>query len=124
MIVVDSSGWVEYLTDGPLAEQYAPFLSDPNEILVPSVVLYEVYKWARRERGEQVGMVAAAQLTRCHVLPLDQTTALTAADLSLEHRLAMADALVYATGRLRNAEVITSDRDFEGLPGARYLAAG
>ncbi|HEV7768946.1 MAG TPA: hypothetical protein VGQ76_28390 [Thermoanaerobaculia bacterium] len=44
-----------------------------------------------------------------------------AADLSLEHRLAMADALVLATTRQFDAILVISDRDFEGLPGVVYL---
>jgi predicted nucleic acid-binding protein len=121
VILVDSSGWIEFLVDGPLADDYADALAEPSEVLVPTVVLYEVYKWARRERGEEVGMAVAAQMTRCQVVALDQTIALTAADLALAHKLAMADALVYATARVHDAALVTSDNDFAGLAGARYL---
>jgi predicted nucleic acid-binding protein len=52
---------------------------------------------------------------------LTTTVALTAADLSLEHRLAMADSLIYATAVLHQVEVVTSDPDFLGLPRVIYL---
>lgn len=120
MILVDSSGWLEFLTDGPLADEYAAALDDPDEVLTPTIVLYEVYKWVRRERGEELALRVAAQLTRTRVVELDQTTALAAADVSLAHGLAMADALVYASARAHDAVLMTSDADFEGLDGVRY----
>lgn len=52
---------------------------------------------------------------------IDSSVALTAVDLSLEHRLAMADSLIYATAVLHRVEVVTSDPDFVGLPGVIYL---
>jgi len=122
VILVDSSGWVEFIVDGPLADQYAPVLVDEADIVVPTVVLYEVYKWVRREHGEDSAMRVAGQMTRCRIVPLDQTVALTAADDSLRHGLAMADAVIYATARAHGAELITSDRDFDGLDGVRYVS--
>ena len=121
MILVDSSGWVELLVDGPAADEYARALVDEDDVLVPTIVLYEVYKWARRERGEQTAMIVAGQMARCCVVELDQTIALTAADQAIDRGLAMADALVYATARVHDVPVMTSDTDFEGLDGVRYL---
>jgi predicted nucleic acid-binding protein len=119
--VVDSSGWIEFFTDGPLASQFEPHLADPSRVITPTIVLYEVYKLIRRERGEEAGLVAAAAMERTRLAPLTETVALTAADLSLEHRLAMADAIVYATARLEEAEVVTADVDFRDLPGVLYF---
>jgi len=119
--LVDSSGWVELLTDGPLADEYAVHLEDPEQVLTPSIVLFEVYKWVKRERGEEEALQVAAQLEKTEVAPLTSTIALTAADASLEHGLAMADAIVYATAAVHEAELVTSDRDFASLSGVTYL---
>lgn len=121
MILVDSSGWLEYLADGPCADRYGEALADRSAVLTPTVVLYEVYKWVRRHRSEEAALRVAAQVCKTRLCDLDPTTALTAADLALDHGLAMADAIVYASGRLNDAEVLTSDADFQGLPGVRYL---
>ena len=121
MIVVDSSGWIEYFTDGPLAGRYARYLHDLAEVVTPVLVLYEVYKKIKRERTEEEALIAAAQIEKTHLVPLTDTLALTAADLSLEHRLAMADACVYATAVLHGAELVTSDSDLGELPGVTYL---
>lgn len=120
MKVVDSSAWIEFFTDGPLAARFAPYLDEPEEIVTPTIVLYEVYKLIRRERDEEAGLVAVAAMERTRLAPLTEAVALTAADLALEHRLAMADAIVYATARLEGADVVTADEDFRDLPGVIY----
>jgi predicted nucleic acid-binding protein len=76
----------------------------------------------RRQRSEDEADLAAARLKKCELVPLDERLALSAADLSLKHGLAMADAVVYATARHHNATLITMDGDFEGLPGAEVVA--
>lgn len=121
MVVVDSSGWIEFFTDGPRAEAYGRYLKNPDNLLTPAVVLYEVYKKIKRERGEETAKLCLAQIEKTHVVPLDQALALRAADLSLEFSLPMADAFVLATAHSSGAELITSDSDFRGIPGATVL---
>ncbi len=121
MILIDSSGWLEFFTDGPVAEAYEPFLVDLGDIVTPTVVLYEVYKWVKRERNAEDALTVVSQLEKTLVAPLTSTIALTAADLSIEHRIAMADALVYASARAYGAQLVTSDSDFASLPGVTYL---
>jgi toxin FitB len=120
--VVDSSGWLEFFADGPLAESYAAHLADLAQVLTPVIVLYEVYRWLKRERGDEEALIAAAQIAKTQVVPVTITLALTAADFGLEHGLPMADSLVYATAVSVGAELITSDADFASLPGVTYLA--
>ncbi len=121
MHVVDSCGWLEWFTDGELADAYRSFLDKPDEILVPSIVVYEVYKVLKREKGEEVALACAAKVQESTVMGLDAVEALTAADTALEHRLAMADAIVYATAVTNQCELVTSDADLEGLPGVRFI---
>jgi predicted nucleic acid-binding protein len=121
VIVIDSSGWIEFFTDGPLADEYASRLRKLTAVVTPVIVIYEVYKRLKRELSEDDAVIAVSAMQRSQVVAIDQEIALTAADLSLEHRLAMADALVLATARKFQAELITSDRDFEGVIGVTYL---
>ncbi len=88
---------------------------------MPAVVLYEVYKKLKSFSGEDAAIGASAQLARAGAVPLTEALALSAADLSLAHKLAMADAMVLATARAAGAELVTLDADFEGLPGATVL---
>jgi len=121
VIVIDSSGWIEFFTDGPLADDYARRLRNLSSIVTPVIVIYEVYKRLKRELSEDDGVVAVSAMQRTQVVAIDQETALSAADLSLEHGLAMADAMVLATALKFHAELVTSDRDFEQIPGVTYL---
>jgi predicted nucleic acid-binding protein len=122
--VVDSSGWIEYFIDGPAAGRFAKYLANPAEILTPTLVLFEVYKIVRRERGEEQALVAAAKLQQTRLVTLTATIALTAADLGLEHRLALADSVVYATAIVHEAELVTGDEDFKDLPHVIYIPIG
>ena len=121
MIVVDSSGWLEFLTDGVLAEEYAKRLRQPTSVLTPTIVLYEVYKHAKRLLSEQDAVDAVSAMQQTQVVPLSDELALVAADLSLAYKLPMADAIVLATAQAYDADVITSDVDFADIPGVVYI---
>ena len=121
MIVVDSSGWLQFLTDGPLADEYAKRLRQPGSVVTPTIILYEVYKHAKRLRGEDGAIDAVAAMQKTRVVDLTPEIALIAADLSIEFRLPMADAIILATARLHEAAVVTSDADFEGVPGVTFI---
>ena len=121
MLLVDSSGWLEFFMDGPLASTYAQHLKHPNDVLTPTIVLYEVYKVIKRQRSEEEALTTAAQMGKTQLVPLNDTIALTAADASLTYQLAMADAIVYATALTHKAKLVTSDADLASLPGVLYL---
>ena len=118
MILVDSSGWVEYFTDGPLADEFAPYLENLAEVVTPTIVIFEVYRVIRRQRSEEIATAAVAQMQKSSVVDLDQFLALTAADVSIDHGLAMADAIVYATAQVKGVHMVTADADFASLSGA------
>ena len=75
-------------------------------------------KW---ERGEETALLFAGRLSATHVVQLTESIALLAVDVSLRHGLAMADAVVYATAKDREAEVVTGDADLKDLPGVVYV---
>ncbi len=120
MTLVDSSGWIQYLTDGPLADAYAAYLS-ADGILVPTIVLYEVCKFTRRTVSADASVIVAARLNEGQVVPLDEKIAMDAVEMSLQHKLAMADAVVYATACCYNALLVTSDADFQDVPEVHYI---
>ena len=120
LVLVDSSGWVEYFGEGPKAETFAPCLEN-EPLLVPTVVLYEVYKKLRQAESTTAADRFVSQALRQRVVPLDEPVALAAAKVSLEHHLPMADAIIYATALLFRAELVTSDPDFKDLPGVKLV---
>ena len=122
MNVVDSLGWLEYFTGGALVKSYAPYLEKRSELLVPTLVLYEVYRWIKRRESEEEAVKYVAQMSQSRIVDLDDSLALFAADLSLEHDLAMADSIVYAAALSHHAKLVTSDSDFKGLPNVIYFS--
>ncbi len=113
MNVVDSSGWLEYFAEGPNAE----FFAGPIETVIS---LYEVFKRVLQQRNEGAALQAVALMQQGRVLDLSAALALSAARLSLDHRLPMADSLMLATARAFDATLWTQDGDFEGIAGVRY----
>jgi predicted nucleic acid-binding protein len=121
-VLVDTCGWIEWLTDGPLASGFEPALSaDDGQLIVPTIVQFELYKWVLREADRRRALAAVALTGRGGVIPLTSDLALHAGDLAVEHRLPLADAVVYATARSSGADLLTCDAHFEGLPGVEYL---
>lgn len=120
-VLVDTCGWIEWLTDGALAEPFRPYLAATGELIVPTVVQFELYKWVRRERDEAQALQVIALTEQSRVVALSTALALFAADLAREHRLAFADALIYATARQNAAQLITADAHFKDLPAVTYF---
>ena len=121
-VLVDTCGWIEWLTDGVLANRFLPYLKTPEALVVPTSLQFELYKWAKREQGEVPALETVALTEQGRVIPLNTSLALYAADLALEHRLSFADAIIYSTARQMSVPLITSDDHFEGLPKVTYFS--
>jgi predicted nucleic acid-binding protein len=121
--LVDSSGWVQYLGDGPKAEAFGKYLENEQTIILPTIIVYEVYKKLLRELSHTLAerFLSQAFGFRERVIPLGLALAALAAKISLETNLPMADAIIYATAQSNRAELITSDAHFAGLPGVTVL---
>ena len=120
MNVVDSSGWIEYFTNGPNAKFFeAPILAT-EELVVPTMVLLEVYKHIRRHKGRDEALQAVAGMKQGEVQDLDERLALFAGELGVEAGLPLADSVILATARLHEATLWTQDSDFEGMEGVRF----
>ena len=122
MNVADSSAWIEYFVDGPNAKLFAPVIDDSNELIVPAVSLYEVFKWGLRERGERVALRLVGVMQQGWVIDTSPDIALAAARHSIEFGLAMADAIILATARCQGATLWTQDADFASIQDIRYKA--
>lgn len=122
MFLVDSSGWIEFFTDGPLAKEYARHLKDPARIVTPTIVLYEVYKKIKRERTEEEALTAVSLMNRTLVVDLTESIALFAADMSIKFSLPMADAMVYATALEHHCRLVTSDAHFKKLDRVVFIS--
>ena len=122
MNVVDSSGWIEYFTEGPNSGFFAGAIERVDELIVPAVCIYEVFKWVSRERGETQALKAIAHMQLGEVVDLDSRLAIFAARLGLQAKLPLADSIVLAAARTHEAILWTQDDDFEGLDDVKYIA--
>ena len=123
MNLVDSCGWLEYFADGPRAGFFAPALEDPGNLMVPTLCLFEVFKRIVQQRGEEAAMQAAALMHQGHSVPLDEVTALYAAQCSITYHLPLADSIILATALLKKAILWTQDSDFKEIAGVKYVPA-
>jgi len=121
MRLVDTSAWIEWLIDSASGRRVARELPERDQWLVPTIVQLELAKWLTREVGEDKADQVIAFTGTCVVAALDTGIALSAADLCARHRLATADAIVYATALSHGADLITCDRHFDGMPGVRLV---
>jgi predicted nucleic acid-binding protein len=122
MNVVDSSGWVEYFSDGKNAGSFARPIQDLEDLLVPSICLYEVLKRLLLDLGEEEALQAVGIMSHGGVVDLNRQIALEAAQLSIELRLAMADSIILATARAHEAILWTQDSHFKNIEGVKYIA--
>lgn len=120
MNIIDSSGWLEYFADGPNAEFFAPGIENVEELFVPTISIYEVFKRILQQRSENEAIQAVVAMQQGKVIDLDTTIAISAAKLSIELKTPMADSIILATGREYNAVIWTQDADFEELEGVQY----
>ena len=121
MVLVDTSAWIEWLIGSPTGEQLSEGLPQQSDWLVPTMVQLELAKWLTREVGEDKADQVIAFTQVCQVVPLDTEIALAAADACRSHKLATADAIIFATARARGATLLTCDAHFEGLPGVDFM---
>jgi len=122
MFLVDSSGWIEFFTDGQFAERYAKYIKTPSRIITPTVVLYEVYKKIKKERTEEEALIAVSHMNKTRIIELRESIALFAADISLKYALPMADAIVYATAVEEHCRVVTGDAHFRDLENVIFVS--
>jgi len=120
-VLVDTSAWIEWLIGGDLQADLAKRFPPQDLCVVPTIVQLELAKWLLREKDEEVADRVIAYTQKCQIVVLDTETALLAADVHRQHKLATADAIVYASARRHGARLLTCDAHFASLPGVDYL---
>lgn len=121
MRVVDTSAWIEWLVGSPLGRKLGKEIPAREQCIVPTLVQLELAKWLARETDEDRLDQVIAYTQKCLVVPMDTRIALLAADLCRKHKLATADAIVYATARKQGADLLTCDAHFAKLPDVAYF---
>ena len=121
MNVVDSSGWIEYFTGGKHADTYAPAIEDTENLLVPVICVYEIFKKLFQTQSQTTAEVYMADLMKGKVVDLTAPLAMSAALISIAHKLPMADSIILAITRENHATLWTQDEHFKGLENVQYI---
>jgi hypothetical protein len=120
--VVDSCGWLEYFANGPDADFFAPAIEAEKKLIVPHVGVFEVIQCLAHQRGESAARQAMGSLEKGRLMGLDTLGLCSAALAAQQHRLAMADAMIWQTAIGCGAQVYTQNADFMHLPHVVYRA--
>ena len=121
MNIVDSSGWMEYFAEGENAGFFAPAIEDSGNLIVPMITIYDVFKRLLQSRGIDVAEIRIADVFKGEQVDLTAPLALSAAQISVEYKLPMADSLILATARLYDATLWTQDKHFRDIPGVKFI---
>ena len=121
MNIIDSSGWLEYFAEGGNAEFFAPAIEDTKNLLVPVICIYEVFKKLLQQSGDNEAQIHVSDMKQGKIIEIDESLAFSAAKLSAELKLPMADSLILATARTNNAILWTQDEHFKDLDGVKYI---
>lgn len=124
MNIVDSSCWLEYFSGSPVGDDIAPVIENTKELIVPSIILYEVFKKILLEMDEDNALLAVAHMKQGIVIELDSDLAINAAKIGKENKLPMADSIIYATTKKCDALLWTQDKHFKTLENVRYFEKG
>jgi PIN domain nuclease of toxin-antitoxin system len=120
MNVVNSSGRLEYFADGPNADFFAPAIGELRGLVVPTINILEVFKRILQQRSESKALEAAALMHQGLVADLNSSLAWSAARLSVDLKLPLADSVILATARACHAQVLTQVADFKGIKQVKY----
>ncbi|MBP1692533.1 MAG: twitching motility protein PilT [Chloroflexi bacterium] len=121
MNVVDTSGWLEYFSAGANADFFAPAIEDSETLVVPVICVYEVFKKVLQGMGLAMAEFRTADLMKGNLVELTASLAMSAAVISAELKLPMADSFILATAREHQATLWTQDEHFKDLPGVKYI---
>lgn len=121
MNLVDSSGWIEYFSEGGNADFFTPPIRAVDTLIVPTICIYEVFKRLLVERDEDSALLSVGLMSHGREVALDRNIAIDAAQISRELKLAMADSIILATARANNATLWTQDAHFKGMDGVKYI---
>jgi predicted nucleic acid-binding protein len=120
MNLIDSSGWLEYLTDGKNAKYFAPVIENTNELIVSVINIYEIYKKVLLEKDENTAVQIVGLMQQAKVVDVTPLIAIEAAKYSRAFKITMADSIIYATARVNDSTIWTQDIDFKDLDGVKY----
>jgi predicted nucleic acid-binding protein len=105
----------------PIGNAVAPIIEKPDELIVPTITLYEVYKKLVAEKDDEYAMSIISYMQTGTVVALDSELSIFAAQISRQYKLPMADSIIYSVSVRYSAVLWTADKHFKDYPGIHYF---
>jgi predicted nucleic acid-binding protein len=121
MNIVDSSLWIEYFLENDIDNSIINVIKNKSKLYVPSICLYEVYKKFLSVNDMERADLAIDIMQNATVVGATPRIAILAAKLGKQHKLPMADSIIYATAKIYDAEIYTQDNHFDNLENVHYF---
>ncbi len=121
MNLIDSSCWIEYFAGTDFCKSYTDKIEQIDNVIVPAIVIYEVFKKLLTETNESKALIAIAHMQLGKVIDIDSNIAMLAAKLSLSYKIPMADSLILAVSRKFQAKIYTHDEHFSHIKDVIYI---
>jgi len=121
MNIIDSSFWLEYFAGTKAGDIVSDIVENIDELIVPTITLYEVFKKLLLERNEDDALLAIGHMKQGKVIDLTEELSFSAAKISINYKLPMADSIIYATNMKYNCILWTRDQHFSGLYSVNYF---
>ena len=121
MNIIDSSCWIEYLMDTEIGASVAPVIEKSEDLIVPTITLYEVYKKLLTEKDENYASEVITYMQTGNVVELNVALSISAAEVSRKFKLSLADSVIYATSLEYSATIYSCDKHFKEIQGVHYF---
>jgi predicted nucleic acid-binding protein len=121
MNIIDSSFWLEYFAGSKAGNIISNIIENTNKLIVPTITVYEVFKKLILERDEDDALLAIGHMKQGKIVNLTDELSLFAANISIKHKIPMADSIIYATSLKFNCILWTLDEHFENLKSVNYF---
>lgn len=121
MNVVDSSGWIEFFLGSVAGRAYKPVIEQTAQLVVPALAIFEVHRFLSRSTDAASRDACLDVMRRGAVLDITDARAIAASTAAQQHKLAMADAVMYSIAREFNATFWTQDVNYQGLADVKFL---
>ncbi|MBC7090983.1 MAG: type II toxin-antitoxin system VapC family toxin [Nitrososphaeria archaeon] len=125
--LIDSYAWIEYFMGTSAGEKVKPIIEGLEEKMTPTICLAEVYaKTVKVDGGEMAERQRSFIKESSALIPLDETIAIESAklDVAMKRKIkgwSLADSIVYVTGLIKKAKIVTGDEHFKSLENVLFI---
>ncbi|MBS3148364.1 PIN domain-containing protein [Candidatus Woesearchaeota archaeon] len=117
-MIIDSSAWIEYLTDAACASAVEQYLAK-EDCTTLSVTLAEVLAKTLKIGGNP-NLIHRAIKNLSLIEPVSEQLSVESASIYFErrkthHKFTLSDAFILAFARMNHVKILTKDTDFAGL---------